>query len=190
MSPGSGTDPLKLVVLDRDGVINRDNPDFIRTVGDWEPLPGSLEAIGRLTRAGWTVVVATNQSGIARGYLTTGELDRIHARMMDAARAAGGRIDAVFYCPHGPDDDCDCRKPRPGLFHQIEARYGHPLRGVPSIGDSARDIEAARRAGARPILVLTGNGAASLETLSTQGPIEAYDDLAAAVSALITEDRA
>jgi D-glycero-D-manno-heptose 1,7-bisphosphate phosphatase len=190
MSPGSGTDPLKLIVLDRDGVINRDSPDFIRTVADWEPLPGSLEAIARLTAAGWTVVVATNQSGIARGYLTTGELDRIHARMADAARSAGGRIDAIFYCPHGPDDDCDCRKPRPGLFGQIEARYGRPVRGVPSIGDSARDVEAARAAGARPILVLTGNGRAAAEALAERGPVETYEDLDRAVSALIEEDDA
>jgi len=189
MSPGSGTDPLKLVVLDRDGVINRDSPDFIRTVDDWEPLPGSLEAIARLTGAGWTVVVATNQSGIARGYLTTDELHRIHARMSEAVSAAGGRIDAVFHCPHGPDDDCDCRKPRAGLFRQIEARYGRTVRDVPSIGDSARDIEAARRAGARPILVLTGNGRAALEKLATRGPVEAYEDLGRAVSALIEEDR-
>ena len=189
MSPGSGTDPLKLVVLDRDGVINRDSPDFIRTVADWEPLPGSLEAIARLTKAGWTVVVATNQSGVARGYLTGVELERIHARMAEAVRAAGGRIDAVFFCPHGPDDGCDCRKPRPGLFRRIEARYGRPLRDVPAIGDSARDVEAARRAGARPILVLTGNGRAALDDLAAQGPLETYEDLGAAVSALIEEDR-
>jgi len=189
MSPGSATDAPKLVVLDRDGVINRDSPDFIRTVGEWEPLPGSLEAIARLTQAGWTVVVATNQSGIARGYLSPAELGRIHAHMDDAVRAAGGRIDAVFFCPHGPDDGCDCRKPRPGLFRQIEARYGRPVNGVPAIGDSTRDLLAARRAGARPILVLTGNGRAALESLAAEGPLEAYEDLGAAASALIGEDR-
>ena len=136
------------------------------------------------------MVVATNQSGIARGYLTTGELDRIHGRMAEAARQAGGRIDAVFYCPHGPDDGCDCRKPRTGLFRQIEARYGRPVHGVPAIGDSARDVVAAREAGARPILVLTGNGRAAAESLAAQGPVETYPDLGRAVSALIDEDYA
>lgn len=188
MSRDSGNDPLKLVVLDRDGVINRDSPDFIRTADQWEPLPGSLEAIAELTRAGWTVVVATNQSGIARGYLTRRELERIHARMESAVRQAGGRIDAIFVCPHGPGEGCDCRKPGTGLFRQIEARYGQPVAGVPAVGDSERDLEAARRAGARPILVMTGNGRETAARLGAAAP-EAYADLRSAVSALIGTDR-
>jgi D-glycero-D-manno-heptose 1,7-bisphosphate phosphatase len=189
MSPASATEPLKLVVLDRDGVINRDSPDFIRSEDEWHPLPGSLEAIAAASAAGWTVVVATNQSGVTRGYLTEAALERIHERMCAAARAAGGRIDAVFFCPHGPDEGCGCRKPAHGLFTRISQRYGRPLAGVPAIGDSARDIEAARRAGARPILVLTGNGPAALEALGHPADLEVYPDLQAAISNLLAEDR-
>ena len=178
-----------VVFLDRDGVINRDSPDFIRSEDEWLPLPGSLEAIAALSAAGWTVVVATNQSGVARGYLSEAGLERIHERMRLAVRQAGGHIDAVFFCPHGPDDGCSCRKPADGLFSRISERYGCPLAGVPAIGDSARDIEAARRAGARPILVLTGNGRAALEALGHPADLEVYADLKAAVSRLLEEDR-
>lgn len=178
---------MKLVVLDRDGVINRDSAHFIRSAEEWEPLPGSLQGIARLTAAGWIVAVATNQSGIARGLLSMDELQRIHRRMTDAARAAGGRIDAVFFCPHGPGEGCDCRKPAPGLFRQIGAHYGVSMRGVPAVGDSARDVEAARAAGARPILVLTGNGKQALDVLGPSGAPECYSDLDAASRALVAE---
>lgn len=189
MSPASATDPLRLVVLDRDGVINRDSPDFIRSEDQWHPLPGSLEAIAALSAAGWTVVVATNQSGVARGYLSEAGLERIHEHMRAAVREAGGHIDAVFFCPHGPHDGCACRKPAHGLFTRISEHYGCPLAGVPAIGDSARDIEAARRAGARPILVLTGNGPAALDALGHPLDLEVHSDLRAAVSSLLEEDR-
>ncbi|MEJ2513895.1 MAG: D-glycero-beta-D-manno-heptose 1,7-bisphosphate 7-phosphatase [Gammaproteobacteria bacterium] len=179
---------MKLVVLDRDGVINRDSRDFIRSVGEWQPLPGSLRAIARLTRAGWTVVVATNQSGIARGHLSLDELERIHERMRAAAEGAGGRIDAVFFCPHGPADGCDCRKPAPGLFGQIEAHYGVSVKDVPAVGDSVRDVEAARAAGARPILVLTGNGLRAQAALQGERAPECYADLDAVSRALVGEE--
>lgn len=180
---------MKLVVLDRDGVINRDSPDFIRTVADWEPLPGSLAAIAALTTAGWTVVVASNQSGVGRGLLTAEELERINARMRAAVEQAGGRIDSIFVCPHAPEDGCDCRKPEPGLLIRIGAHYGESLRGVPAIGDSARDLQAAQRVGARPILVLTGNGHRALAALGEAGVPERYPDLAAAAAALMREGR-
>jgi D-glycero-D-manno-heptose 1,7-bisphosphate phosphatase len=178
-------DDRGLVVLDRDGVINRESDDFIRSPAEWIPLPGSLEAIAALTRAGFRVVVATNQSGVARGLFTAETLDRIHARMSDTIRDAGGRLDGIFHCPHGPDDGCECRKPRPGLLRQIEARFGQSLVGRPVIGDSRRDLEAAVAVGARPILVRTGNGRRTEAEWS--GPLEVYDDLAAAAAALIGE---
>lgn len=178
----------RLVVLDRDGVINRDSPDFVRSPADFEPLPGSLAAIARLTEGGFTIVVATNQSGIARGLFTPETLEAIHARMHAAVAAAGGRIAAVFVCPHGPDDGCGCRKPAPGLLHQAAERFGVPLAGVPVIGDSGRDLEAARAAGARPMLVLTGNGERTAGTAAATG-VEVFADLAAAADRLLAERR-
>lgn len=180
---------MKLVVLDRDGVINRDSPDFIRSVAEWEPLPGSLAAIAALTVAGWTVVVASNQSGVGRGLVSAEELERIHAHMRAAVAEAGGRIDSVFVCPHAPGDGCNCRKPAPGLLLQVGAHYGQPMRDVPVIGDSARDLAAAQRVGARPILVLTGNGHRTLDDLGGAGVPERYPDLAAAAAALMREGR-
>jgi D-glycero-D-manno-heptose 1,7-bisphosphate phosphatase len=180
---------MKLVILDRDGVINRDSPDHIRTVADWQPLPGSLAAIAALTRAGWTIVVATNQSGVGRGLIEPAELDRIHARMRADALETGGVIDRVFWCPHAPEAGCDCRKPATGLFRQVAAAYGMSLDDVPAIGDSARDIVAACAAGCRPILVMTGNGHRALQSLGEGGVPERYPDLAAAAAALIREGR-
>jgi D-glycero-D-manno-heptose 1,7-bisphosphate phosphatase len=176
----------RLVVLDRDGVINRESPDFIRTPAEWLPLPGSVEAIARFSQAGFTVVVATNQSGLARGLFDWVALEAIHARMRDAVAAAGGHIDGIYVCPHGPDDGCDCRKPRPGLMQQIERAWHVSLAGVPAIGDSARDLEAARAVGARAILVRTGNGS-GVERAGTAGGAEIFDDLAAAATALLAE---
>ena len=177
-----------LVVLDRDGVINRESDAFIRSPAEWIPLPGSLEAIAALSRAGFQVVVATNQSGVARGLFTPATLEAIHARMAAAVDAAGGRLAGIFFCPHGPDDGCDCRKPRPGLLHQIEACFGQSLAGRPVIGDSRRDLEAGAAVGGRLILVRTGNGHRT--EAGWTGPLEVYDDLAAAAAALIGEARA
>ncbi|MDP2266391.1 MAG: D-glycero-beta-D-manno-heptose 1,7-bisphosphate 7-phosphatase [Thiobacillus sp.] len=153
---------MKLIILDRDGVINIGSAQFIKSPDEWKPIPGSLEAIARLTREGWRVVVATNQSGLARGLFEMVTLNAIHAKMHKAVAQAGGRIEAVFYCPHSADMDCDCRKPRTGLFNEIAARYGRDLIGVPSVGDSLRDLQAAASVGARPLLVRTGKGEKTL----------------------------
>ena len=180
---------MKLIILDRDGVINFDSDQFIKSPDEWKPIPGSLEAIARLTREGWRVVVATNQSGLARGLFEMVTLNAIHAKMHKAVAQAGGRIEAVFYCPHAADMNCDCRKPKSGLFNEIAARYGHDLKGVPAIGDSLRDLEAAVSVGARPVLVKTGKGAKTLAAggLPENTPVfanlsEAVDHLLAAAA--------
>ena len=180
---------MKLVILDRDGVINEDSREFIKTPEEWRALPGSVEAIAELTAGGFTVAVATNQSGLARGLLDETTLAAIHRKMISAVTAAGGRIDAIHYCPHGPGDNCDCRKPRAGLLREIAARYDVDLQGVPAIGDSERDLEAARAVGARPLLVLTGRGRATLRALQGRRDLEVYDDLRAAARQLLTEHR-
>lgn len=149
---------MKLVILDRDGVINHDSDEYIKSPEEWIPIPGSLEAIARLHQAGYKVVVASNQSGVARGLFDFDTLARIHAKMLEAVRAKGGEIDAIFFCPHGPDEGCRCRKPLPGLFEEIADRLKVNLQGVYAVGDSERDILAAQAVGARPVLVLTGKG--------------------------------
>ena len=151
---------MKLVILDRDGTINADSTDYIKSPEEWKPLPGALEAIARLNHAGWHVVLASNQSGLGRGLFDVASLNAMHAKMNKLLAVAGGRVDAIFYCPHTPDDNCHCRKPEPGLFEQIGERYGVDLENVPAVGDSMRDLVAAARAGCQPHLVLTGNGAA------------------------------
>ena len=175
----------QLIVLDRDGVINLDSDEFIKTPDEWEPIPGSLEAIASLSRAGYEVVVATNQSGVGRGLFDVQMLDRIHRKMSDSVRAAGGELRGIFVCPHRPDDGCDCRKPKPGLMRQIEDRFSCRLAGRPAIGDSARDLEAAIAVDACPILVRTGNGMRTERSLSDSDGIAVFDDLAAAARALI-----
>ncbi len=149
---------MKLVILDRDGTINQDSEQYIKSPAEWKPIPGSLEAIARLTQGGWRIAVATNQSGIARGLFDMSTLNAIHTEMHRAVNLAGGRIDAIFFCPHAADSNCECRKPKPGLLREIASRFGVELDGVPMIGDSTRDVEAAAAAGAQPWLVLTGNG--------------------------------
>lgn len=170
-----------LVLLDRDGVVNRDSGEYIKSVAEWEPLPGSLEAIAKLTQAGFRVVVVTNQSGVGRGLFDAATLAEIHAAMIAAARAHGGEIAAVFFCPHRPDEGCSCRKPRPGLLLQAAEAFGSHLAGVPFIGDKLSDVEAARAAGARPILVGAGADAAGV------AGVEHFADLAAAAAVLIAE---
>lgn len=155
---------MKLVILDRDGVINIGSDQFIKSPDEWKPIPGSLEAIARLTREGWRVVVAINESGLARGLFEMETLNAIHIKMHKAVTQAGGRIEAVFYCPHAADMNCNCRKPRTGLFDEIAARYGRELQDVPVVGDSLRDLLAAATVGARPVLVRTGKGEKTLAT--------------------------
>lgn len=155
-----------LVILDRDGVINQDSPSYVKSAAEWRPIPGSLDAIARFTQAGWKVAIASNQAGIARGRFTLADLDEIHQKMRRAVHNGGGHIDALAFCPHGPDDDCECRKPRPGLLTRIGSELGMSLDGVPFIGDKVSDIDAARTAGAQPVLVLTGNGCAALRQLT------------------------
>ena len=150
---------MKLVILDRDGTINADSDDFVKTPDEWMPLPGALEAIARLNHAGWHVVVASNQSGLGRGLFDVASLNAMHAKMHKMLAAVGGRIDAVFYCPHSPEELCTCRKPLPGLFEEIGSRFGVPLSGVPTAGDSVRDLVAGASAGCEPHLVLTGKSA-------------------------------
>ena len=150
---------MKLVILDRDGTINVDSDEYVKSADEWMPLPGALEAIASLNHAGWHVVVATNQSGLGRGLFDLGALNAMHAKMHKLLAAMGARVDAVFFCPHGPEDACQCRKPLPGLFEQIGERFGVDLRGVPTVGDSLRDLQAGVAVGCEPHFVLTGKGA-------------------------------
>ncbi len=179
---------LRIVILDRDGVINYDSPDFIKSEAEWKPLPGSFEAIARLNQNGFKVVVATNQSGLARGLFNTETLDLIHQKMQREANECNAEIDGIFVCPHGPEDNCDCRKPKTGLFQQIIKHYcaSSLVSRIPCIGDSLRDLEAAYKMGFRPILVLTGNG---LKTKNSLPPylqnIEIVSDLLEASDLLI-----
>lgn len=175
---------MKLVILDRDGVINHDSDAFIKSPDEWVPIKGSAEAIARLNQWGYRVVVATNQSGVGRGLFTMDALNAIHNKMLRTVAQSGGRIDAVFFCPHTPEDKCHCRKPKAGLFEEIAARYRIDLAGVPAIGDSLRDLQAAVSVGAEPLLVLTGKGAKTqLDPKLPTGTL-IFADLAAAVESL------
>ena len=180
--------PLQLIVLDRDGVINHDSEHFIKSPDEWRPIPGSLEAIARLNQAGYRVVVATNQSGIGRGLFGMTTLNEIHEKMFKALNQVGGRIDAVFYCPHAANSNCDCRKPKPGMLQQIGSRFGVDMDDVPVIGDGLRDLQAAHAIGARPILVLTGKGERTLATGDLPPGTMVFPDLAFAVTALLAEE--
>lgn len=179
---------MKLIVLDRDGVINQDSDAFVKTPDEWVALPGSLQAIARLSQADWTVVVATNQSGLARGLFDMATLNMIHDKMRREVMAAGGNIDAIFFCPHGPDDHCLCRKPLPGMFKDIARRYEAPLHNVPAVGDSLRDLQASHAAGCLPILVLTGNGRKTQDKGQLPEGTRVFDTLAAAVDTLLHDD--
>jgi len=175
----------KLVILDRDGVINYDSDDYIKSVDEWRPLPGSLEAIARLSQAGYTVAVATNQSGVARGYYDLAELQAMHEKMQALLNELGGKVDFIAYCPHGPDDACDCRKPLPGLLHQIAAHLDIELDGVLVVGDSLRDLESALAVGACPVLVRTGKGERTLAKGGLPDGVGVYEDLADVVDHLL-----
>jgi D-glycero-D-manno-heptose 1,7-bisphosphate phosphatase len=180
----------KLVILDRDGTINQDRDDYVKSAAEWLPLPGALEAIARLNHAGWRVVVASNQSGLGRGLFDVAALNDMHAKMHKLLTAAGGRIDAVFYCPHSPEETCNCRKPLPGLYEQIGERYGMDLKGVHTVGDSLRDLQAGAAAGCSPHLVYTGKSeklkGQALPVDLPQGTV-AHDDLGAFADWLLAQ---
>jgi len=176
---------MKLIILDRDGVINHDSQAYIKSPEEWKPIPGSLEAIALLSQAGYRVLVATNQSGVGRGLFEMATLNAIHDKMHRALGLAGGRIDGIFYCPHAQDAGCNCRKPKPGLLEEIAHRFGVSLEGVPFIGDSLRDLQAAVAVGAQPILVLTGKGKKTRKDGDLPEGTVVYDDLAAAVRNLL-----
>lgn len=176
---------MGLIILDRDGVINEDSDDYIKSPDEFIPIPGSLEAIARLNHAGYMVMVATNQSGIARGYFSMDALTQIHDKLRRLLSAYGGQIAGIFFCPHGPDDQCHCRKPRPGLYEEIAQRLNTDLFDVPAIGDSLRDLQAAQLVGASPVLVRTGKGERTLARAEGLEGIPVYDNLAAFVDDLL-----
>jgi len=175
---------MKLIILDRDGVINHDSDQFIKSPDEWKPITGSLEAIARLNQWGWRVVVASNQSGIGRGLFGMDMLNAINEKMVKSLTQVGGRLDAIFFCPHPADSTCDCRKPKPGLFLQIAERFNMPLAGVPSVGDSLRDLQAGAAVGCTPYLVLTGKGQKTRLDPALPAGTLVYPDLATVVADL------
>jgi len=179
---------MKLIILDQAGVINESSETFVKTPEEWIAIPGSLEAIARLTHAGYRVVIATNQSGIGRGLLDMATYNAINDKMHKAVAHAGGRIDAIFFCPHTNTDQCNCRKPATGLFQEIMQRYGVNLKNIMAVGDSLKDLQAAAAVGAIPVLVLTGNGQRTRD--STEIPVctQIFDDLAAVADELVGEE--
>lgn len=177
-----------LIILDRDGVINRDSAEFVKCADEWLALDGSIEAIASLSRSGFCVAVASNQSGLARGLFDAAALSAMHCKMQNLVSAAGGRVEHIVVCPHGPDDGCDCRKPQPGLLHQLAHHFGVDLTNVPIVGDSLRDLQAAASVGGRAILVRTGNGRKTESALPAElVGIEVFDDLAAVSRQLVAE---
>jgi len=176
---------MSLIILDRDGVINRDSDDFIKSPSEWVPIDGSLEAIAKLNHAGYRVVVITNQSGVARGLFDVNTLTKIHSKMRRMLAQVGGKFEAIIFCPHGPDDDCNCRKPKGGAFEELAHRLRIDLTGIPAVGDSLRDINAALSVGAKPILVRTGKGTKTELDPRLPADTVIYDDLDAAVTALL-----
>jgi len=180
----------RLVILDRDGVINHDSDAFVKSPSEWVPIDGSIDAIAELSNAGFTVAVATNQSGVGRKLIDLPTLEAIHKKMRRAVTDAGGDLGRIVFCPHHPDDNCDCRKPNPGLFNKLARQYGVPINGVPMVGDSERDITAAKAVSGRPILVLTGNGQSTAAVLLEKNEeVETYADLQAAAKQLISDSR-
>ncbi|MBU2884230.1 D-glycero-beta-D-manno-heptose 1,7-bisphosphate 7-phosphatase [Gilvimarinus agarilyticus] len=185
---------MKLAILDRDGVINHTRDNHVRSANDWQPIDGSIEAIARLGNAGYTVVVATNQPGLARGSFDLDDLEAMHAKLTELVEDAGGQLAAIFYCPHGPDDQCKCRKPMPGLIDAIEAEFNVSAQDAILVGDSLRDLQAGQTKGCRLCLVLTGNGEQTLTELSGEAegarrlndsPVDVFADLKAVVDSLL-----
>ncbi|MEY4563595.1 MAG: hypothetical protein RLZZ618_2872 [Pseudomonadota bacterium] len=182
---------MNLIILDRDGTINEDRDDYVKSADEWVPLPGALEAIARLNHAGWNTVVATNQSGLGRGLFDMAALNAMHSKMNTLLAKVGGRIDAVFFCPHNPEESCDCRKPMPGLFEQIGERYGVDLHNVPVVGDTLRDLQAGVAVGCKPHLVRTGKGrhTEDADVLHNVPGTTVHDDLAGFAEYLIQQER-
>jgi D-glycero-D-manno-heptose 1,7-bisphosphate phosphatase len=178
---------MKLVILDRDGVINFDSEQFIKRPEEWLPIPGSLEAIASLHQAGFKVVIASNQSGVGRGLFDMAMLNAIHGKMHKLLAQVGGRVDAIFFCPHAADSKCNCRKPRPGLMEEIASRYHFDLKGAPAVGDSLRDLQAAQAVGAQPILVRTGKGQRTIEGGELPEGTRIFNDLAEVARIIIAE---
>ena len=177
----------KLIILDRDGVINHDSDQFIKSPSEWKPIDGSVEAIARLNQNGYRVVVATNQSGIGRGLFDMATFNAINDKMMELVFRRGGRIDAVFFCPCTAEQHCHCRKPDTGMFEDIATRFQTGLNGVPAIGDSLRDLEAAAKVGCVPILVLTGKGKRTKEKSALPRDTKTFADLAKTVKFLVAD---
>lgn len=178
---------MKLIILDRDGVINEDSDEFIKSEDEWIAIPGSLAAIARLNHAGYRVVVATNQSGLARGLFDINALNAIHAKMHEQLTQYGGAIEAVFFCPHGPEDKCACRKPAPGMFHDISRRLRQPLYKTIVVGDKLSDINAALAVKARAMLVKTGKGQLTLDNNTLPDDVQISDNLSTLVDSLLAE---
>ena len=178
---------MKLVVLDRDGVINFDSVHFIKSTNEWIPIQGSLEAIALLNQNGYRVAIATNQSGISRGLFDMVTLNAIHDKMHKALGQFGGRIDAMFYCPHAAENHCSCRKPKPGMMEEIGRRFGMDMKGVPMVGDALRDLQAGAVLGMQPILVRTGKGEATLAAGGLPEGTLVFADLAEAVQHIISK---
>ncbi len=176
---------MKLIILDRDGVINEDSDQYIKSADEWLPIPGSIEAIAKLSKNNYKVIVITNQSGISRGFYNHQTLGRMHNKMYKLVAQQGGRIHAIFYCPHGPADNCSCRKPKAGLFNKVEQVFNTTLSGVYCIGDSYRDILAARQCSGIPILVQTGKGQKTLAENKPEIDFPVYKDLTHAVDAIL-----
>jgi D-glycero-D-manno-heptose 1,7-bisphosphate phosphatase len=175
----------KYIILDRDGVINFDSVEHIRSEKEWVAIPGSLEAIGRLCRAGWRVVIVTNQSGLSSGKLTVGNFNAINQKMITHLAQFGGSVEAIFFCPHSSRAGCECRKPKPGMLLEFSRRTRIPLAGIPVVGDKLSDIQAAEAAGARPMLVRTGYGQEVLDQGRLPPGVAVYDDLAAVAEDLL-----
>lgn len=178
----------KLVILDRDGVINYDSDEYVKTVDEWIPLPNSMKALGKLKKAGYRIAVATNQSGIARGFFSIETLDAMHKKMSDLAAEEGASFDHIAYCPHGSDDNCDCRKPLPGLITQIEGALNISTEECYMVGDSLRDLQAGQAKGMKAALVLTGKGQRTLDKGKGLKDVPVFNDLNAFVDALIQSD--
>ena len=178
---------MKMIILDRDGVINQDSDQFIKSPEEWIPIPGSLEAIARLNQTGWRVVLASNQSGVGRGLFGMDTLNAINAKMVESLAQVGGRLDAIFFCPHAADSTCDCRKPKPGLYKQIESRFNVDLTGVPMVGDSLRDLQAGLAVGCQTYLVLTGKGERTREDPDLPPDTLIFPDLSAIADALLLD---
>lgn len=183
----------KFLILDRDGVINVESPEFVKTPEEWVPIKGSLEAIGRLSQAGYEIVIITNQSGLGRGHFSADMLAKMHAKMIDQVQQHGGKIQSILFCPHKPDEGCECRKPKDGMYQELAERLNINFSNVYSVGDSVRDLLAAKTAGAKPVLVKTGNGKKSLKEIANNADLDlqsapAFDNLASFANALLNQE--